>query len=71
VETLVLRGTATGTYAVPREWTSLAQESPVPEIDGERPILDAKCLVVLVGLVNQLDRRPQGAGKNNEVSELT
>ncbi len=61
VEALVLRGTATGTFTVPREWTSLSQESPVPELDGGRPILDAKCLVLLAELVDKLARGPQSA----------
>jgi hypothetical protein len=57
VETLILRGTSHGTFAVPREWTDLADPSPV-DVLGIRPapILNGPCLLQLAELVSLLKR---------------
>jgi DNA primase len=52
VETLVLRGTARGTFAVPREWTDLAE--PVPGSDRER-FFNFQRLLELTQMVEALD----------------
>lgn len=51
VETLVLRGSAGGTFAVAREWTDAAD----PAV--ETGVLELMSLVVLIDLVRELGER--------------
>ena len=57
METLVLRGTADGTFAIPKEWTDLADPSPYHAAGLELPIHDVRCLLALVELVQAMDHR--------------
>jgi hypothetical protein len=54
---LILQGTSHGTFAVRREWTDLAEPSPVAVLGiSPAPILDGPCLVRLAELVSLLKR---------------
>jgi hypothetical protein len=57
IETVILRGTSHGTFAVPLEWTDLADPSPVAGLGiSPMPILDGSCLLQLAELVSLLKR---------------
>ncbi len=53
VETLVLQGSSRGTFAVPREWTDLADPCTIHLLNNQFPILDAGHLLALVQLIRQ------------------
>jgi hypothetical protein len=54
---LILRGTSSGTFAVPREWTDLAEPSAVAVLGiSPAPLLDGPCLLLLAELVSALKR---------------
>lgn len=53
VETLVLRESARGTFAVPKEWTDQADLCAAGSLDGRISIFDPKCLLALVRLIHE------------------
>ena len=55
-ETIVLRGTSGGTFAVPREWTDAADPVPIIGCGTAAPLLDGSCLLALTELLSLLDR---------------
>jgi Family of unknown function (DUF5372) len=54
IDTLILRGTGRGTFAVPRAWTDRADPSPLAVLGLQAPILDPHCLLALRQLLQQL-----------------
>jgi hypothetical protein len=61
IDTLFLRGSDRGTFAVPREWTDQADPSPLAALDLPPTILEARCLLALVQLLRHLSPpRPTG-----------
>jgi hypothetical protein len=61
IDTLFLRGSDRGTFAVPREWTDQADPSPLAALGLPPTILEARCLLTLVGLLRHLPP-PQPTG---------
>jgi hypothetical protein len=55
VVTIFLKGTTRGTFAVPRDWTDLAE----PQACGPSAILAFPCLIEIVEMVRAIDRRSQ------------
>jgi hypothetical protein len=56
-ETLILQGTAHGTFAVPREWTDRDDPSPMALLGiSPPPFLDGSCLLHLAELISLLKR---------------
>ena len=54
VETLVLRGSTMGTFAVPKEWTD--KGNPLDDsAQRDAPILDFRCLLTLRDIIHSLD----------------
>jgi hypothetical protein len=53
VETLIVRGTTGGTYALAREWTDQADPSPYTSVAGLHLRFD--CLLALAELIRKLD----------------
>ena len=53
VETLIVRGTTDGTYALAREWTDQADPSPYSSVEGLHHRFD--CLLALAELIRKLD----------------
>ncbi|MFC1816142.1 DUF5372 family protein [Thermodesulfobacteriota bacterium] len=55
VDTLVLRGSTMGTFAVPKEWTD--KGNPLNDDSEQRnaPILDFRCLLTLRDIIHSLD----------------
>jgi hypothetical protein len=58
IDTLLLQGTAMGTFAVPREWTDQEDEEP-----QKSTFLDFSSLSVLKNLVRSLDNAKKGVDK--------
>jgi hypothetical protein len=56
VESLSLRGTSGGSFAVPREWTDLADEPPHASLDLAPLVFDFECLLALAELIEEIDR---------------
>src|SRR4051794_10438899 len=54
IDTLFLRGTDRGTFAVPREWTDQADPSPLAALGLPPTVLEARCLLALVDLLQSL-----------------
>ena len=54
VDTLIVRGTTGGTYALARDWTDLADPSPYTSAEAS-PHLRFDCLLALAELVRKLD----------------
>ena len=54
VDTLTLRGTAGGTFAVPLSWTDQAEPTPWELLDREPPFFAAPFLWKLVELIDSL-----------------
>ena len=54
VETLILRGTAGGTFAVARDWTDRAQPHPCTGPGLPAAILDVPTLLALTDLLTQI-----------------
>jgi len=61
VRTLSLRDQAGGIFAVPQDWTDLAEPSAQALADILPAILDSECLLALVDLIEALD--PTGQEK--------
>jgi len=59
VETLFLKGTTRGTFAVPRDWTDQAEPQACGSSDHHRPILAFPCLIEIVEMVRAIDRHSQ------------
>jgi hypothetical protein len=55
-ETLFLKGTARGTFAVPLDWTDLAEPSPYASFEYDAPTLEFCSLLELVELVETCNR---------------
>ena len=53
VETLILQGSSRGTFAVPKEWTDLADPCASDSLDGPLPIFDSRRLLALAELIHQ------------------
>jgi hypothetical protein len=54
IDTPFLRGSDRGTFAVPREWTDQADPSPLAALGLPPTILEARCLLTLVELLQHL-----------------
>ena len=55
-ETLIVRGTAGGTFALARDWTDQADPSPYTSVEGQALLhLRFDCLVALAELIRKLD----------------
>jgi len=64
VDTLILRNTERGSFAVAKEWTDRATPSPYEALGTTPGRLDAQCLLDLVALVEQLvGRSKNGVAK--------
>lgn len=59
VVTLFLQGTARGTFAVPRDWTDLAEPQACGSLAQLLPILSFPCLIEIVEMVRAIDRHSQ------------
>jgi hypothetical protein len=55
VETLVLQGSSSGTFAVPREWTDQAEPCASFSPNQQPPIFDPRRLLDLAELIRQLE----------------
>ena len=54
VDTLVLRGSSMGTFAVPQEWTDKGRFCLHITLPNKPPILDFQCLLTLREILNSL-----------------
>jgi len=64
IDTVILKGTAGGTFAVPLAWTDRAKPSPWEAVGKNPPQLDVPSLWTLVELLDSLsqqDGRERGA----------
>ena len=57
--TLFLKGTTRGTFAVPRDWTDLAEPQACGPSAHRMPILAFPCLIEIVEMVRAIDRHSQ------------
>jgi hypothetical protein len=57
VDTLILRNSARGSFAVAKEWTDRATPSPYEALGITPGRLDIQCLLELIMLVDQLAER--------------
>jgi len=64
INTLSLRGTAGGTFAVPLAWTDQAEPSPWELLEKDAPIFSAPFLWRLVELVDSLSRQDAKEGES-------
>jgi hypothetical protein len=62
-DTLILQGTQSGTFAVAREWTDLADPFPYYQNGGPLPILSFQCLRELMEMVNHIADRATGVDR--------
>jgi hypothetical protein len=60
VDTLILRDTERGSFAVAREWTDLAAPNSCERVDGSTGRLDLHSLCDLVTLIEVLAARSRG-----------
>ena len=60
VETLILRDTERGSFAVAREWTDLSKPNYCERVDGSTARLDLRSLCDLVTLIELLAARSHG-----------
>jgi hypothetical protein len=63
VETVILRGTSGGTFAVPLAWTDRAEPNPWQTIGSNPPLFSAQSLASLVELIDLLSARDDNGGK--------
>jgi hypothetical protein len=56
IESLSLRGTTGGTFAVPRNWTDLAHPSPYAGLELAPLVFDFECLVAVAELLGEIER---------------
>ena len=64
VETLILKGTAGGTFTVPLAWTDRGEPSPWEIIGKNPPRLAVSSLWTLVGLLDSLRRQDEAEGES-------
>lgn len=64
VDTLILRSSERGSFAVAKEWTDRATPSPYEALGTTPGRLDAQCLLDLVALVEQLVGRSKNGVAN-------
>jgi hypothetical protein len=57
VETLVLQGSSSGTFAVPKDWTDQADPGITDLFDGGSPIFDCRRLLALAELIHQSEHK--------------
>jgi hypothetical protein len=63
VDTVILRGTSGGTFAVPLAWTDRAEPSPWQTIGKSPPLFSAQSLASLVELLDLLSARDVNGGR--------
>ena len=63
VDTLILRGSSMGTFAVPEDWTDQGMSSGHITLADKPPILDFQRLLTLREILNSLDSRPKRVDK--------
>jgi hypothetical protein len=56
VDSLSLRRSSDGSFAVPREWTDLAEPAPYTSLKVDPLTVDFECLVALAELVEEIRR---------------
>ena len=56
VDTMILEGSHSGTFAVPREWTDQANPGTYDRLDICAPILCFRCLFALAELIEQIGK---------------
>ena len=64
VDTLILRGTSGGTFAVPLAWTDRAEPDPWQIIGKNPPLFSAPSLASLVELLDLLSPQDEGEGES-------
>jgi hypothetical protein len=69
VDTLTLRGTAGGTFAVPLSWTDHAEPTPWELLDREPPVFAAPFLWELVELIDSLRSAQSEARRREQPSQ--
>ena len=57
VECVVLKGSESGTFSVPRDWTSIRSSGHYVDAEAPPTILRLECLIELIGLVKSLSRK--------------
>jgi hypothetical protein len=57
VECLVLKGSESGTFAVPRHWTNQARPDPYRDAKVEPRVLKLECLLSIVELSNSISQQ--------------
>jgi hypothetical protein len=57
VETLVLQGSSSGTFAVPKEWTDQFDPRITDFPDERIHILDSRCLLALAELIRNIESK--------------
>ena len=62
-ETVILRGTSGGTFAVPLAWTDRAKPNPWQTIGRNPALFSAQSLASLVELLDLLSARDDNGGK--------
>jgi hypothetical protein len=56
IDTVIVRGTTGGTYALARDWTDLADPSPYTRVEGQASLhLRFDSLIALAELIRKLD----------------
>jgi hypothetical protein len=68
IDTLFLKGSYRGTFAVPREWTDKADPSIYYSLGIHSPILDFRCLLKLIDVTENLSHRADPGAINAERS---
>jgi hypothetical protein len=56
VECVILKGSPSGTFSVPKDWTSIRVSDHYEDAGVPPTILRLECLVELVGLVGRLSK---------------
>ena len=63
IETLFLKGTSSGTFPMPKDWTDQVPPPLYEMLNIEPPILKIECLLKLVDIVDNLDVDPGDLAK--------